>query len=100
MPFQIKESPHEIEREFNRICEKISQYILKEDSEAPPEILFEQLDGEFANVKKKYEQQNDEINLLHSKSNYLCRKSFQYLHKDPTQSLKLIIKALSKSIFR
>jgi hypothetical protein len=100
MPFQIKESPHEIEREFNRICEKISQYILKEDSETPPEILFEQLDGEFANVKKKYEQQNDEINLLHSTSNYLWRKSFQYLHKDPTQSLKLIIKALSKLLDR
>lgn len=86
--------------EFKRICKKINQYILKEDSETPLKTLFEQLDAEFEEVKRKYEQQKDEINLLHSTYNYLWRKSFQYLHKDPTQSLDLFIKALSKLLDR
>ena len=100
MPFQIKESPREIEREFNRVGNEINHYILKEDSETPPKTLFEQLDDEFEKVKKRYEQQNDEINLLHSTYNYLWRKSFQYIDKDPTQSLELFVKALSKLLER
>ncbi len=92
----IKESPKEIEKDFNQIKQKINSYILKEESQVPPSMFFKKLDDEFEKVKKKYEKQNDQINLLHVEHNYLWSKSFQYLHDDPTQSLSLIIKAILK----
>jgi len=95
MRLRIKESPQEIERKFNQICRDINRFILREDSQIPPQDLFQQLDDEFENVKKKYKEQNDEVNLLHATHNYLWRKSFQFIQDAPTQSLKLIIKAIS-----
>jgi len=96
MKIVIKESPKEIEKDFNQIKQRINNYILKEESQIPPSILFKQLDDEFENVKKKYEKQNDQINLLHVEHNYLWSKSFQCLHDEPTQSLSLIIEAILK----
>jgi hypothetical protein len=96
MKIVIKESPKEIEKDFNQIKLRINNYILKKESQVPPSMLFKQLDDEFEKVKKKYEKQNDQINLLHVEHNYLWSKLFQCLHDDPTQSLSLIIKAILK----
>lgn len=96
MKIVIKESPKEIEKDFNQIKQRINSYILKEESQVPPSMLFKQLDDEFENVKKKYEKQNDQINLLHVEHNYFWSKSFQCLHDKPTQSLIMIIKAILK----
>ncbi len=96
MKIVIKESPKEIENDFNRIKYIINKYVLKEESRVPPSILFNRLDDEFEKIKIKYEKQNDQINLLHVEHNYFWSKAFQYLHDDPTQSLSLIIKAILK----
>jgi len=100
MKWRIKESPQEIERKFNQICRDINRFILREDFQIPPQDLFQQLDDEFEKVKKKYKEQNDEVNLLHATHNYLWRKSFQFIHDAPAQSLKLIIKAISTLLKR
>ncbi len=96
MKIRIRESPIEIEQEFNRIKQKINRYILREKIQIPSSDLFRQLDCEFEEIRKKYEKLNDQINLLHVEHNYLWSKSFQYLLNDPTKSLSLIIRALSK----
>jgi len=100
MKIRVGESPIEIEKEFKRIKQEINRYILREDSQIPPNALFQRLDYEFEKVRKKYEEQDDQINLLHVEHNYLWSKSFQYLPNDPTKSLSLIIEAISKLLDR
>jgi len=100
MKFEVKESPKEIEKKFNSIKSKINKYVLQENPQVPPDYLFQELDDEFERVKKKYEKQNDQVNLLHVEHNYLWSKSFQYLHNDPTRSLSSIINAVSKLLDR
>lgn len=96
MELKVKRSPLEIEKEFNNIKYKINQYILKNSNQIPSENDFQKLDIEFQGIKKEYEQQKDTINLLHVEHNYLWSKAVQCLHKDPTQSLSLIIAAMAK----
>lgn len=100
MSTQVKASPQEIEKGFNRICSEMNRYILRGDSRIPPKDLFKQLDDEFARVEKSYEEQNNEMNLLHATHNYLWRKSFQCLDDNPTRSLELVTEALSKLLDR
>lgn len=100
MKIKVKESPKEIERKFNSIKLKINKYVLQENSQIPPDYLFQELDNEFEIVKKKYEEYNDQVNLLHVEHNYWWCKSFQYLHNNPTQSLSSFIKAVSKLLDR
>ncbi|GAH55163.1 unnamed protein product, partial [marine sediment metagenome] len=95
-----KDTPIIIEKGFNFVKSKINKHILKEDSQIPPNVLFQQLDDEFVRVEKKYKEKDDRVNFLHVKHNYLWSKSFQYLHKDPTVSLKLIIFAISALVER
>jgi hypothetical protein len=94
------ENPIIIEKKFNEIKSEIHTYILKEDSQIPPISLFNDLDQEFEKIKSKYQELEDQINLLHVEHNYLWCKSFQYLNSDPTKSLDIIIKALSKLLDR
>lgn len=100
MHLQIRESPQKIEEEFNRVCTEINKFILRKDFQIPPQDLFQQLDDEFEKVERKYKEQDDEINLLHAKHNYLWRKLFQFIQDTPTQSLKLFIKAISTFLKR
>jgi hypothetical protein len=100
MKIRVREGLIEIEKEFNHIKSDINGYILQEDSQIPPDALFQRLDDEFKKINEKYKERNDQINLLHVEHNYLWSKSFQYLPKDPTKSLNLIIKAISKLLDR
>jgi len=100
MKFKIKASRSEIERNFNKIKAQINNYVLKEDFQLPPNSLFKRLDDEYKKVEEKYIQYNDQINLLHVQHNYLWSKSFEYLYRDPTQSLSLIIQAIRKLLDR
>ncbi len=99
MKFIGKESPIDIEKDFNKIKSEINNIILKEHK-LPSQTLFLQLDNEFKNAKKKYEKINDQINLLHLEHNYLWCKSFQFLEDNPTKSLLIFISALSKLLER
>ena len=100
MKVRFREIPIEIEREFNRIKREINNYILQKNSQIPPNTLFQKLDYEFEKIRKKYEEQDDQINLLHVEHNYLWSKAFQYLSNNPTESLRLIIQALSELLDR
>jgi len=96
MIISIKDSTFNIEKKFNEVRLKINSYILDKNSKQPPQELFLVLDKEFYKVKQKYEEQNDNINLLFATHNYLWTKTFQYLDKEPTRSFLLIVESLSK----
>jgi hypothetical protein len=99
--FVRRESPQEIERQFNIIHAEISKYVLNaENFRIPPDYLFSEFDGEFEKVKQKHEEYHDEMNLLHVESNYYSTKVYQYLQNDPTESLRLFLQALTKLLGR
>lgn len=93
-----KESPINIENKFNIIKKEINNIFLQQ-RKIPPENLFQQLDKEFEECKKKYGK-DDQVNLLHLEHNYYWSKSIQYLEDDPNESLSLFVIAISKLIER
>jgi len=99
MGIQVKKTPKVVEKNFNFIKSQLNDLILNKKVQ-PPDDLFNQLDIEFQKVKEYYERIDDQINLLHVEHNYLWSKAVQFLNKDPTESLSLLIKAISKLLER
>jgi len=90
------ESPENIEKTFNDIKTKITKCVLDRTPRIPPENLFGQLDTEFEKVSSKYKSKNNQINLLYIEHNYFWCKLFQYLHDNPTKSMRLFLTSLHK----
>jgi len=100
MRIKFERSSMEIEKQFNEIKSKINRLILQDNIKIPSDDDFQKLDHEFENVKKIYERQDDNLNLLHVEHNYLWHKSFQFLENNPTETFRLLIKAITKLLER
>lgn len=96
---KAKESPKEIEMEFNQIKTIINNTIFS-DKKIPSDETYEKLDSAYASARKKYEELEDKKNLLHLEHNYFWSKTFQYLDKAPSKSMLFFIKAVSSLIAR
>ena len=96
MTMEIKaiESSKDIEKEFTIIKEEINKIILSGSGQVPSQEQFDKLDLEFQKVKKKYEENNDKLNLYFVFHDYYYRKLFQFLDTDTTKSLELYFTAV------
>ncbi len=101
LPYTSNQNSVDLEKKFNDIKFEITRLVLNPNNfSIPPQSSFEKLDLEFSKIKEIYLERGDMVNLLHTESNYFLIKSYQFLEKDPSESLYLFLLAVQRLLDR